>query len=76
MVGLKKKCLFSFGNDDESVEPLFISCPFVRHIWRLLNFTFNISPPSNIANLFGNWLNGVDKKNEKAHICICMLAFL
>jgi hypothetical protein len=28
---------------------------------------FNISPPLNIIDLFGNWLHGVDKR-EKARI--------
>jgi hypothetical protein len=25
---------------------------------------FNITPPSNIAHLFGNWLNGISKKRK------------
>jgi hypothetical protein len=28
--------------------------------------SFNISPPKNITNLFGNWLEGVEKRKEKA----------
>jgi hypothetical protein len=36
---------------------------------------FNIRQPSNITNLFGNWLNGVAKK-EKSHIeFMCVLCF-
>ena len=26
--------------------------------------TFDITPPTNIPNLFGNWLRGVDKENQ------------
>jgi hypothetical protein len=37
--------------------------------------TFNISPPKNITNLFGNWLVGVNKK-EKAHIRVGVCALL
>jgi hypothetical protein len=29
--------------------------------------TFNIPPPTNITNLFGNWFNGMEKK-DKGHI--------
>ena len=68
-----KKC--AFCDCDESIEHLFISCHFTRHIWRLIHFTFNISPPSSIANMFGSWLNGVEKKT-KSSIRIGMCAFI
>jgi hypothetical protein len=32
-------------------------------------FSYNIPPPSNVTNMFGNWLNGVNKK-DKEHIHI------
>ena len=58
----------------EYVEHLFISCFLMHHIWRLIHFTFNISPPMSIVNMLGSWLNGVDRKN-KTPICIgvCVL---
>ena len=68
-----KKCVFC--DVDESVEHLFIKCTFARCIWRLLHFTFNIYPPSNIANMFGTWLNGIDRVT-KAHIRIGVAAIL
>jgi hypothetical protein len=37
--------------------------------------TFNIPLPSNITNLFGNWLNGVAKK-DKDHIRVGVCALL
>ena len=70
--GCKK---YVFCDADESVEHLFISCPSTRKISRLIHFTFNISPPLNIKNMFGNWLNGIDK-NTKACIRIGVAAFL
>jgi hypothetical protein len=45
----------------------FISCPFIRIIWPMINFTYSIPPPANITNMFGNWLNGIDK-DTKARI--------
>jgi hypothetical protein len=37
--------------------------------------TFSITPPFNIINLFGNWLNGVAKK-DKGHIKVGVCALL
>ena len=60
---------------DESAEHLFISCAFARDIWRLVHFTFNIFPPTSISNIFGSWLNGIDK-GSKARIRIGIAAIL
>jgi hypothetical protein len=40
---------------------------------RMIYFTYNVLAPTNIANMFGNWLNGVDR-NDKAMILIGVLA--
>jgi hypothetical protein len=34
-------------------------------IWKIVYMTFNITSLMNITNIFGNWLNGVDKKKAK-----------
>ena len=47
----------------------------VARLEGLIHFTFNISPPTSITNLFGNWLSGVDKKT-KARIRIGVSAFI
>jgi hypothetical protein len=57
-----QKCCFC--DSLETVEHLFITCPFAQIIWRMIYFAYNIPPPSNITNMFGNWLNGVDKTNK------------
>ena len=57
-----KKCVFC--QTDETIEHLFLSCSMARNIWRLLHFTFNVAPPSNIDNLFGTWLTGIDKRTK------------
>jgi hypothetical protein len=56
------KCCFC--DQEETIQHLFISCPFARILWRIIRITFNIYPPANITNLFGNWLNGVAKKDK------------
>jgi hypothetical protein len=55
-----KKCVFC--DSEESINHLFFTCPFARLIWRIIQFTFNIPPPANVTNMFGNLLNGVEKK--------------
>src|SRR4051812_11349264 len=59
--GCQKCC---FCDSVETIEYLFLSCPFAKIIWRILYFTYNITPPTNITNMFGNWLNGMNKKNK------------
>jgi hypothetical protein len=54
------KCCFC--GDHETIEHLFIVCPFSKLLWRMVFFAFNLPPLANITNMFGNWLNGVDKK--------------
>jgi hypothetical protein len=62
------KCYFC--DSLETMEHLFISWPFARIFWRMIYFTFNIPPPTNVANMSSNWLNiGVDK-NDKVRIRI------
>ena len=63
-----------FCDSDESVDHLFIKCPFAKLIWRVVHFTFNISPPANVKNLFGNWLNSIDKKTKaRIRVGVCAL---
>ena len=64
-----------FCQAGESIEHLFISCPLTLNIWRLIHFAQNISPPTCIANMFGNWLVCVHKK-IKDHIQIGVCAFI
>ena len=63
-----KKCVFC--DTDESVER-----NFARDIWRLVHFTFNINPPTSVSNMFGGWLNGIEKV-IKTHVRIGIAAIL
>jgi hypothetical protein len=64
-----------FCSSHETIDHLFISCSFSRLVWRVVHFTYNIPPPTNINNLFGNWLNGIDKQT-KARICVGVCALV
>jgi hypothetical protein len=61
--------VFFLCDSHESINHLFISCSFARSVCRVVPFTFNISPPANITNMFGNYLTGIDKR-VKARIRI------
>jgi hypothetical protein len=68
-----KKCCFC--DKDESIQHLFLSCPLAKIVWQIVYMAFNITPPTNITNMFGNWLSGVAKVN-KAHIRVGVCALL
>jgi hypothetical protein len=51
-----------FCGAQESIEHLFLLFPFAKLLWSMVYFAFDLPPPTNITNKFGNWLNGVDKK--------------
>src|SRR6266498_358152 len=56
------KCCFC--DSEETIEHLFLFCPFAKMIWRIVYLTFALPPPTNITNMFRNWLNGIDKKTK------------
>jgi hypothetical protein len=67
------KCYFC--DQDDTIKHLFFSYPFTRILWRIIYMTFNLPPPSNISNMFRNWLNGIAKK-DKGHIRVGVHALL
>ena len=68
-----KKCCFC--DQDETIQHLFFTCPFAKMIWRIVHMALNISPPTSINNMFGNWLLGVPR-NEKVQIRVGVCALL
>ena len=58
-----------------SIHHLFIACPFARLLWMVVEFSFNLPPPTNMTNMFGNWLRGVDKL-DKVQIRVGVRALL
>ena len=59
--GCQKCC---FCDSAETVNHLYIACPFAKIVWRIVFCAFNILPPTNVTNMFGNWLNGVPKTDK------------
>jgi hypothetical protein len=69
-----KKC--AFCDEEETIEHIFLKCKFATLIWRVVHLTFNMPPPSNIKNMFGKWLNGIDKfVKAQIRIGICALVW-
>jgi hypothetical protein len=56
----------------------FIRMVFFCHVdWRIVHVTLNLPPPTNITNMFGNWLMGLTKliPNSCGNVCF-MLSYL
>ena len=54
------KCMFC--PHEETIKHLFFECSFARSIWSAIQIASNLYPPKSVANVFGNWLHGIDKK--------------
>jgi hypothetical protein len=57
-----KKCCFC--DLEETVNHLFIFCPFARLVWRIIFARYDIPPPTNITSMFLNWKIGIDSKTK------------
>lgn len=68
--GITKRC---FCEKSETVQHLFISRPLAKLILHIVYMDFRITPPTNIINLFGNWLHRVEKKNSQIRVGSCAL---
>jgi hypothetical protein len=55
-----KSCVFC--HQDETIRHLFFQCKFARSIWSVIQIGSTLYPPRSVANIFGNWLNGVDPR--------------
>ena len=64
-----------FSVVQESAEHIFLACSFTKNIWRVIHFTFSITHPTTVTNLFGKWLNDIEK-NTKARIRIVVCAII
>jgi hypothetical protein len=55
-----KSCVFC--HHDETIKHLFSQCRFARSIWSIIQLAFDLYPPRSVANIFGNWLHGIDNR--------------
>jgi hypothetical protein len=55
-----KICVFC--SQDETIKQLFFQCNFARSIWSIIQAASGLYPPTSTANIFGNWVCGIDYK--------------
>jgi hypothetical protein len=51
-----------FCHHDETINHLFLQCRFARSIGSPIQVASILYPPTSVANIFGNWLHGIDLK--------------
>jgi hypothetical protein len=66
-----KCCFFT---EHETIQHLFFDCPMARLMWGVVCFTFGITKPVGVENLFGSWLRSFSSK-PKNLVLIGMSAF-
>jgi hypothetical protein len=49
-----------FCHQDETMNHLFFQCCFARSIWSLIQVASSLYPSTSVANIFENWLHGID----------------
>ena len=54
------KCVFC--PHDETIKHLFFECKVTCSIWLTIQIASNLYPPRSVANIFRNWLHGIDHK--------------
>jgi hypothetical protein len=55
-----KSCVFC--HHDETIKHLFFQCRFARSICSIIQVASTLHPPHSVANIFGNWLHGIDNR--------------
>jgi hypothetical protein len=49
-----------FCHQYETIKHLLFQCWFVEFIWSIIQVASSLYPPTSVANVFGNWLHGMD----------------
>ena len=55
-----RRCCFCSSN--ESIQHLLFDCHYAKFMWRIIQVSFNLIPPTSVHNLFTDWLDGVNRK--------------
>jgi hypothetical protein len=68
-----KTCIFC--HQYETIKHLFFQCRVARSIWSVIQLVLTLYPPCSVANIFGNWLHGIDPR-FKRHIRVGAIAII
>jgi hypothetical protein len=63
-----------FCHQDETIKHLVFQCCFARSIWSVIQFA-SLYLPCSVANIFGNWLHGIDHR-FRMHISVGAIAII
>ena len=58
-----RQCVFC--HNDGTIKHLFFNCTIACSIWSIIQIGSTLYPPTSVANIFGSWLNGVDKRFKR-----------
>jgi hypothetical protein len=61
----KGKANCQFCDQTETLQHLFFDCPLARLLWNIVKCALNINPVLNRQDLFGSWMNKIDKFTKK-----------
>jgi hypothetical protein len=53
-----------FCHKDETIQHLFFDCSLARTVWRIIQVATNLYLPHCVPNMFGTWLQGLDKEEK------------
>ena len=56
------KCVFC--PQEETITHLLFQCSVARSIWSAIQIASTLRPPCSVANIFGDWLHGIDKRDR------------
>ena len=62
-----KKCVFCSHN--ETIQHLFFDCHFAKFLWRVVQYTFGLVPPTSAAQFYNDWLFRFDCKSKTQLLC-------
>ena len=62
-----KKCVFC--SHDETIQHLFFDCHFAKFLWRVVQYTFGLVPPTSAAQFYNDWLFRFDCKSKMQLLC-------
>ena len=51
-------------NSDETIQHLFLDCPYASMVWRIIFFATGLNPPRSISHMFSTWLTNQHKKTR------------
>jgi hypothetical protein len=64
------KCCFC---NKETIHHLFFGCHVAQFVWRVVQFAFGLQEPTNIADIYGVWLQQINLK-MRPQVCVGVCA--